>query len=81
MLLGHGRPFYSEGRRIRTEVEPEQYPWLDVKPSGGLPVISVYQVEGTHGVPRRARAFSCNSSLRITATRATLPGFPRWRRF
>ena len=24
MLLGHGRPFYSEGRRTRTEVEPEQ---------------------------------------------------------
>ena len=24
MLLGHGRPFYSEGRRTRTEVEPAQ---------------------------------------------------------
>ena len=36
----------------------------------------VYAVSGTHGVPRRARAFSCNSSLRITATNATLPGFP-----
>ena len=36
-----------------------------------------YAANGTHGVPRRARAFSCNSSLRITATKATLPGFPR----
>ncbi len=24
MLLGHGRPFYSEGRRTRTGVEPAQ---------------------------------------------------------
>ncbi len=33
----------------------------------------------THGVPRRAIACSCNSSFRITATKATLPGFPRRR--
>ena len=32
---------------------------------------------GTQGVPRRATAFNCSSSLRMTATTATLPGFPR----
>ena len=32
------------------------------------------------GVPLRATAFNCNSSLRATATRATLPGLPRSRR-
>ena len=31
----------------------------------------------THGVPRRAIA--CSWSFRITATKATLPGFPRRR--
>ena len=37
----------------------------------------VYSVFGTQGVPRRATALSMSSSLRITATNATLPGFPR----
>ena len=32
---------------------------------------------GSQGVPRRATAFNCSSSLRMTATTATLPGFPR----
>ena len=71
-------PAWSSHSKV---AEPEQYPWLDVKLSGGVPIRMVYHVEGTHGVPRRARAFSCNSNLRITATNATLPGFPCWRRF
>jgi hypothetical protein len=37
----------------------------------------VYSVFGTQGVPRRATPLSMSSSLRITATNATLPGFPR----
>ena len=37
----------------------------------------VYSAFGTQGVPRRATAFSMSNNLRITATKATLPGFPR----
>ena len=33
----------------------------------------------THGVPRCGTALSCNSSLRMTATSATLPSLPRSR--
>ena len=36
-------------------------------------------LEGCQGVPRRATAWSCSSSLRITATRATFPALPRCR--
>ena len=34
LLLGHGRPFYSEGRRTHTKVEPAQLIWemLDNEP-------------------------------------------------
>ena len=77
MLLGHGRPLYSEGRRTHTEVEPAQYLWLDVKLFAGSWTRLLYPACGTQGVPRRANALSCNSSLRITATKAKLPGFPR----
>ena len=66
---------------LLNSAEPEQYPWSDVKSFGELPKRAAYPADGTHGVPRRARAFSCNSSLRITATNATFPGFPCWRRF
>ena len=34
---------------------------------------------GCQGVPRRATALSCSSSLRMMATSATLPGLPRLR--
>ena len=52
----------------------------------GVSVLAVkgFQAAGAgssiHGVPRRATALRCSRSLRITATRATLPGFPRCRR-
>lgn len=34
-------------------------------------------VSGTQGLPRRATALNCKSSLRMTATTETLPGLPR----
>ena len=58
-------------------LEPEQYPWLNVKLLVGLWTRFPYPACATQGVPRRANALSCNSSLRITATKAKLPGFPR----
>ena len=76
-LLGHGRPDISEGRRTPHGLEPEQYPWLNVKLFVGLWTRFPYPACATQGVPRRANALSCNSSLRITATKAKLPGFPR----
>ncbi len=51
----------------------------------GVSVLDVkgFQVPGAYssvqGVPRCATECSCNSSLRITATNATFPGFPRLR--
>ena len=60
-----------------SRIEPEQYPWLDVKLFAGLWTRFLYPACATQGVPRRANALSCNSSLRITATKAKLPGFPR----
>ena len=76
-LLGHGRPSRSEGRRTHSRIEPEQYPWLGVKVFVGLKSRCLYAGHTTQGVCRRASAFNCNSSLRITATKAKLPGFPR----
>ena len=75
--LGHERPSCSEGRRTPHRLEPEQYPWLNVKLFVGLWTRFPYPACATQGVPRRANALSCNSSLRITATKAKLPGFPR----
>ena len=60
-----------------SRIEPEQYPWLDVKLFAGLWTRFLYPACATQGVPRRANALSCNSSLGITATKAKLPGFPR----
>lgn len=54
-----------------------KYPWLNVKLFVGLWTRFPYPACATQGVPRRANALSCNSSLRITATKAKLPGFPR----
>ena len=62
---------------LHPRVEPEQYLWLDVKLFAGSWTRLLYPACGTQGVPRRANALSCNSSLRITATKAKLPGFPR----
>ena len=45
---------------------------LEVK---GFQAVVVYSA--THGVPRRAMAFSCVTSFRITATRATFFALPR----
>ena len=53
---------------------------LDVKPFCEFSETLIYELCGTRGVPLRATAFSCSRSLRITATTATLPAFPRWRR-
>lgn len=50
----------------RLPAEPGQYPWLDIELLSSLAARFVYPVEGTYGVPRRPRAFSCNSNLRIT---------------
>ena len=63
--------------RTYPKSEPEQYPWLNVKLFVGLWTRFPYPACATQGVPRRANALSCNSSLRITATKAKLPGFPR----
>ncbi len=78
---GHDRPSGSEGRRAPYKPSPNSIRGRTSSFFGELPTRFVYTADGTHGVPRRARAFNCNSSLRITATKATLPGFPRWRRF
>ena len=58
-------------------LEPEQYPWLGVKVFAKLRSRYLYPGRTTQGVCRRASAFNCNSSLRITATKAKFPGFPR----
>ena len=79
-LLGHDRPSSSEGRRAPYMQSPHSIRgWESTFLESAIRF--VYPANGTHGVPLRARAFSCNSNLRITATKATLPGFPRWRRF
>ena len=67
----------EQGSPHPSRTEPEQYPWLNVKLFVGLWTRFPYPACATQGVPRRANALSCNSSLRITATKAKLPGFPR----
>ena len=82
---GRDRPDHPRSSRGRSSAgssrlsksEPEQYPWLNVKLFVGLWTRFPYPACATQGVPRRANALSCNSSLRITATKAKLPGFPR----
>ena len=52
----------------------------DPLPLTPLPgTLLLYPGPTIQGVCRRASAFNCNSSLRITATKAKLPGFPRVR--
>ena len=71
------RGFIADPARVRHPKDKPKYPcWM----SRVFPAFwsrPVYSAFGTQGVPRRATAFSMSSSLRITATNATLPGFPR----
>ena len=67
----------ASGRWTPPAPWPEQYPWLGVKVFVKLRSRYLYAGRATQGVCRRASAFNCNSSLRITATKAKFPGFPR----
>ena len=79
-LFGHVRDLAESVQNPGTcgpEAAAYKYPWLNVKLFVGLWTRFSYPACATQGVPRRANALNCNSSLRITATKAKLPGFPR----
>ena len=56
--------------------DTRKYPCWMSSSFAGLCMRLPYSACGTQGVFRRATAFRSSSNLRITATNATLPGFP-----
>ena len=70
-----GRRTVSPGKPFR--LAPEHLCWESsgFQAAGGR----IWAGGGAQGVPRRAMAFSCITSFRITAVRATLLGLPRAR--
>ena len=70
--LGHRRPLPSLSQRTFCLDRDRTVSWSQVKPFGELPARFGYPGNGTHGVPRRARALSSNNSLRITAIKADI---------
>ena len=69
-----GRRTFSPGKPFR--LAPEYLCWE----SSGFQADRARIWAGAQGVTRRAMAFSCVTSFRITAVSATLPGLPRARK-
>ncbi len=73
MLLGHGRPFYSEGRRTRTGVEPKRLPW-PTKPASCKARPTLKQEVETEGEPRYVGIDVSKAQVDV----AVLPTGQRW---